>query len=356
LEGPRTTTKGSICAEGGTPVDLKLTLGLLSILVLPAASQVSTAAELVTPDNFNRAETDFYFKKKVDDGMFGKIVHVRQPASIDKQLIVRMNRDTLYSFGVFDLTQPVTIVKPDTGKRFQSMVVINEDHYVKQVAYDPGQYVLTREKIGTRYVQVAFRTLVDPGDAADVTAANTIQDKITAKQTSPGRFEIPDWDEPSQKKVRNGLLLMGSTLPDSKHMFGDVGDVDPVRHLIGTAGGFGGNPESEAIYLNVTPQNNDGATPYVLKVKEVPVDGFWSVSVYNADGFFEKNDANAYSFNNITAKKDSDGAVSIHFGGEPKQPNYLPIMKGWNYTVRLYQPRKEILDGAWKFPEAQQAN
>jgi hypothetical protein len=62
------------------------------------------AAELVTPDNFNRAETDFYIKKKVDEGMFGKIVHIREPASIDKQLIVRMNRDTFYSFGVFDLT------------------------------------------------------------------------------------------------------------------------------------------------------------------------------------------------------------------------------------------------------------
>jgi hypothetical protein len=33
--------------------------------------------------------------------------------------------------------------------------------------------------------------------------------------------------------------------------------------------------------------------------------------------------------------------------------SYLPIVKGWNYTVRLYRPRKEILDGIWKFPEAQ---
>lgn len=93
------------------------------VALLTVAARVSPAAEKVTPDNFNRAETDLYFKKKVDDGMFGKIVHVREPASIDKQLIVRMNRDTLYSFGVFALTQPVTIVKPNTGNRFQSMLV-----------------------------------------------------------------------------------------------------------------------------------------------------------------------------------------------------------------------------------------
>ncbi len=145
------------------------------------AIATANAVELVTTDNFNRAETDFYFKKKVDDGMFGKIVHVREPAPIDKQLIVRMNRDTLYSFGVFDLTEPVTIVKPDTGKRFQSMVIINEDHYIKLVAYDPGEYVLTREKIGTRYVQVAFRTLVNPGDSEDIKAVHAIQDKIIAR-------------------------------------------------------------------------------------------------------------------------------------------------------------------------------
>jgi hypothetical protein len=287
----------------------------------------------------------------VDDGYFGKIGHVREPVSIDNQIVIRMNRDTLYSFGIFDLTEPVTIVKPDTGKRFQSTVVINEDHYIKLVAYDPGEYVLTREKIGTRYVQVAFRTLVNPGDAADVKAVHAIQDQIIVRQSSPGSFEIPDWDQVSQKKVRDSLLLMGSTLTDSKRMFGDVGDVDPIRHIIGTAGGFGGNPESDAIYLNVFPKKNDGSTAYALKVKDVPVDGFWSVSVYNADGFFAKNEANAYSFNNLTAKQD-DGGVTIHFGGDPKQSNYIPITKGWNYTVRLYRPRKEILDGSWKFPEA----
>jgi len=334
----------------------KTKLTLLVIALCGLAIAPAYAAEPVTPDNFNRAETDFMFKKKVDDGYFGKIGHVREPVSIDNQIVIRMNRDTLYSFGVFDLTQPVTIVKPDTGKRFQSMVVINEDHYIKQVAYDPGDYVLTREKIGTRYVQVAFRTLVDPNNAEDVKAVHAIQDKIVVKQAAPGRLEIPDWDEASRKRVGDGLKLMGSTLSDSKRMFGDVEDVDPVRHMIGTAGGFGGNPESDAIYLNVFPTKNDGSTPYGLKVNDVPVEGFWSVSVYNADGYFQKNEANAYSFNIITARKDSDGGVTIHFGGDPKQSNYIPITKGWNYTARLYRPRKEILDGSWKFPEAQPTN
>ena len=93
---------------------------------------------------------------------------------------------------------------------------------------------------------------------------------------------------------------------------------------------------------------------YKLNVKDVPVDGFWSISVYNAQGFFENNALNAYTLNNITAKKDGDGSVAIQFGGcDGKIPNCLPITKGWNYMVRLYRPRAEILNGKFKFPEAQ---
>ena len=127
--------------------------------------------------------------------------------------------------------------------------------------------------------------------------------------------------------------------------------------LIGTAAGWGGNPDKDATYLSVTPAKNDGTTVYKLNVKDVPVDAFWSISLYNAEGYFQKNDLNAYSLNNITAKKNDDGSVSVQFGGcDGKIPNCLPIMKGWNYTVRLYRPRAQILSGMWKFPEAQPVN
>ncbi len=103
----------------------------------------------------------------------------------------------------------------------------------------------------------------------------------------------------------------------------------------------------------------DGKTVYKMKVPaHVPVDAFWSISVYNAKGFFEKNSENAYSVNNITGKKDADGGMSIQFGGcDGKVPNCLPIVEGqgWNYAVRMYRPRAEILSGKWKFPEAQPA-
>jgi hypothetical protein len=69
-------------------------------------------------------------------------------------------------------------------------------------------------------------------------------------------------------------------------MFGTKDNTDPVRRLIGSASAWGGNPETEALYLNVNPPNNDGTTAYRLTVGKVPVDGFWSVTVSNKDGYF----------------------------------------------------------------------
>ena len=106
--------------------------------------------------------------------------------------------------------------------------------------------------------------------------------------------------------------------------------------------------------LNVTPSTNDGSVAYAVTVKDVPVDGFWSITVYTADGHFQKNAYDAYSLNSLTAQPGKDGSVAVQFGGcDGKIPNCLPIMKGWNYTVRLYRPQPEILSGKWKFPEPQ---
>ena len=86
----------------------------------------------------------------------------------------------------------------------------------------------------------------------------------------------------------------------------------------------------------------------------MPVDGFWSVSVYNSEGYYEPNSLGAYNLNSVTARKSDDGSVAIQFGGcDGKIANCLPIMPGWNYMVRLYRPRPEILDGRWTFPPAQ---
>jgi len=328
----------------------KETFGLVAVFLL-AHSVNTSAAEQVTVDNFVRAETDMTFRRYEAQGGFGKFVHIRAPTPLDRQDVIRMNKDTLYSMGIFDLTEPVTITKPETD-RWQSLMLINQDHSIPPAIYDAGSYTFTQEQIGTRYLAVVFRTLVNANDADDIRQATAVQDQIMVQQSDTGSLELPDWDEESLGTVRDAINVLGATLSDASGMLGIKDELNPIHHLIGTAMGWGGNPKKDATYINVFPDRNDGSVNYVLTVKDVPVDGFASITVYNAKGFMEPNDLGVNSFNNLTATPDADGGATVHFGGcDDGRVNCIPITDGWNYIVRLYQPRQAILDGSWTFPE-----
>jgi hypothetical protein len=340
----------------GTPICAALSLAATSSVAL--ALPPSGTPVPVTADNFIRAESDVYFGLTVENGALGKFQHARELVPVDRRGIIRPNRDTLYSAAVFDFDAgPATITLPDAGKRFINMQVINEDQYTPAVYYRVGDYTLTREAIGARYAAVVVRMLIDPANPQDIQQVHALQDAIKVRQQSPGTFQVPNWDEASLKRVRTALLQLGETISDTRRMFGANKDqVDPVRHLIGSAMVWGGLPEKDALYLPVTPARNDGTTIHKLTVRDVPVDGFWSITVYNAAGYLEPNPYDVYVVNKTTAKIGTDGSVAIQFGGcDGKIPNCLPIMRHWNYTVRLFRPRSEILDGAWKFPAAQPA-
>lgn len=315
---------------------------------------VALAGEKVTVQNYIRAESDLQMRAyAANAGGVGRLLHLREPYSVENQVTIRGNRDTLYSAIVLDLSEPATIVKPDPGGRFQSMLVIDQDHFNPVLKHGAGEVTLTREGVGTRYAMVLFRTFVDPNDPADLRAAHALQDAIEVRQASPGALELPEWDEPSLIRVRQALNALAAEVPVFEDAFGARGLVDPVNHLIASAAGWGGNPTRGAMYFNFTPARNDGTTPHTLTMPaEVPVGGFWSVSVYNEQGFFEPNALNAYSVNSVTAARNGDGSVTIHFGGDPSAGNHLPITAGWNYIVRCYLPGWEILEGDWRPPEA----
>ena len=160
--------------------------GLFAASAVAVAAAVSAQPVEVTLANFVRAETDHYMAKYAAQGALGRLLHVRQPVSVAEQDVIRMNRDTIYSGGMFDLSEPVTITLPAGDGRFQSMQVINQDHYTVAVEHDPGRYTLTREQVGTRYAAVLIRTFMDPNDADDVARANALQDQIEVQQAAPG--------------------------------------------------------------------------------------------------------------------------------------------------------------------------
>jgi hypothetical protein len=124
---------------------------ILAAMSLAIASSVASGqtpasqAQLVTVENYNRAQSDIYFAGLLKSGGFGKFRHGRELVRPTQRGIIRPNRDTFYSLAVFDLDSgPVTITLPDGAKRFMGMQIVNEDQYSKAVYYAAGTQILTK--------------------------------------------------------------------------------------------------------------------------------------------------------------------------------------------------------------------
>ncbi|MCB9160642.1 MAG: DUF1214 domain-containing protein [Caldilineaceae bacterium] len=311
-----------------------------------------TDSTKVTVANFVRAETDHMIRVNMQafDIGIGTLMHVRNPTTPDNQPVIRMNQDTLYSATVLDLAKPVTLTLPEAGGRYMSMHVVNQDHYMF-VEAKPGTYELTEELVGTRFAHVTIRTFVDILDPDDLAKAHAAQDAIEIAGGGDGPFEAPNWNTDDLAVARKALSDLAVLGFDASYAFGRKEEVRPVDRLVGAAAGWGGLPQRAAMYIIAGVDANDGKTPHAVTVKDVPVDAFWSITVYNADGYLEANAQGVNSYNNFSAQPNEDGSTTIHFGGcDDGRINCIPITPGWNYAVRMYEPRAEILDGTWRFP------
>ena len=206
--------------------------------------------------------------------------------------------------------------------------------------------------MSTRYVFCIVRTLVSESDKK-LDAVHKLQDQIRITVTAPekAQLNLPSYQTKSLDTTREPLIQLFQT--ESKdEMFGVEADVNPISHVIGAAGGWGGLPRNRATYESHTVENNDGETEYYIVVPaNVPVNGFWSITVYNEVGlFFHRIEcSNKNQFNTV---READGSTIIHFSNDKKRKNNINIKKGWNYTVRMYDPRPPILSRKWKFPKA----
>ncbi len=343
-------------------------LGLAAVVVASAstvASATQCEKEFYSPEwdaqaprvdafNFVRAETDLQMKGYGARG-FGKFAHSRKAYDVDHQVTLSGNRDTIYSFGVFDLSKSdLTITMPDSKGKYMTLMPISQNHDIYRGLNAPGKYTFNQEEIGTRYMVFVVRTLADPNDDKDMARAHKLQDGIKVHQSDIGDMSgLQDWNEEEMLAMRRAYNALGSTLSSSASFFGVKCDRSYMQGAMGVAVGWGGMQMKDALYLPAQVAKNDGKTPYTITVpKDVPVDGFWSVTVYNQERFMVKNKYDSYAFNNITSKKRNDGSTVLHFGGDPKADNFIPIVDGWLYIVRFYQPRDAILNGEWTFPGA----
>ena len=111
--------------------------------------------------------------------------------------VIRMNRDTLYSMAVVDISQGATVTVPQAGDRYLSVMVVNEDHYINKIFHHPGAHTLSTAEFDTPYVLLAARVLVDSSDPNDIECVNAIQDGFSVMAASNRPFVLPDYDENS---------------------------------------------------------------------------------------------------------------------------------------------------------------
>lgn len=189
---------------------------------------VTMSGVLVNVDNFARAETDRMFAalQAQADGV-NRWGHSREPAPVDQQTAIRMNRDTLYSAAVVDISGGARLALPDAGDRYVSLMVLSQDRYVKRVFHGPGEYDLASGQVGTRYALAAARILVTPGDRGGIAAVNALQDRLGVTAGSARPFAMPDYDRASLDATRAALLELARGLGGFQRAFGSEGEDGP---------------------------------------------------------------------------------------------------------------------------------
>ena len=321
----------------------------------PAVSIQSDTVVPVTKENYSEAETQTVFAKYIADvatatctGGLGTILNLQKAADPKDRTVIRINFDTLYSWLILDLTTPATFTLPQTNGRYQSAMVVNGQGYV-YVEKEPGDYTLTEDEVGSRYALVAFRTGVNIQDPEDVAQAQALQAKLSVSQAKTGEYIQPNkWDLEQMMALRAAYNEeRNETGVKSESLYGRPGEVTPEQNNMGVAVGIGGLPKEGAVYLFYTPSS---AEPQTLTLNDVPNgdNAFWSLTVYDKDGFPVGENFNV---NSAFAKTNESGDVVLNLGGDSKQDNYLEIYPGWNATFRIYNPKPAYFDGSWVRPE-----
>ena len=298
---------------------------------------------MVTQENYPLVETHRQMgisQKKA--GGVNQFDHARTVPSLENQPVIRMNRDTLYSMAIVDTTGGATVTLPETNGRYISLMYLDENHRVYDMVYAAGEHEIPSH---TDHMYALVRIGVRSGDAKDLAEIHALQDqiKLVAKSSKP--FTPIAFDQASYEKTHHGLLesFANSGLLDTENMFGTEDYVDHDKYLMGTAIGWGGATWKDNIYQFSKFFTGFEGRSTTFKDPE-NTGGFWSVTVYDKEGFMFNDVANVNSEN---AVRNEDGTFTVHFGCEGKVNN-IPIENktgSWNAAMRHYTPSESVIAG-----------
>lgn len=331
------------CSSGEPPIGTEQ--------AAPAIEKTKTTA--VTDESYALAESEVIFADYVSrtaaatasNGM-GEWLHLRKGADPKDRAVMRINFDTIYSSAILDLTEPATLTMPEANGRYQSVWIITDEHYNPMAFVEPGTYTLTLKNVGRRYAMIVVRTQVNVMNPDDLAVVHGIQDQLKIEQKDRGSFApTGNWDMEEVLTMRAKYAKIGQDedIP-SEVMFGKKGEVPLKEHNAGAAMGWGGFTPERAVYPIIF---SDSTAPQTLTLKDVPAGAFWSVTVYDTEGYPQ---GDSYNINSAFAVAGEDGSYTIRFGGDENAVNYMDIFEGWNIILRIYEPTEAYFNGEWVMP------
>ncbi len=316
--------------------------GTSTITVTHVDKYFSKKGVTVTSATYPRAETSHQMLKNQDLVGINKFLHKRHLAPTDNQPIVRMNRDTYYSFAVVDVSQGATVTIPTIPKgKYVSVQPVTEDHRIQPMYYGAGTFELHTHTGSYLYIVVRLDSTFTETEAAKIQDAMI----ISAKSSKP--FTAQAVNEKSFKRVENKLKaqmpaivkrdgkdaiagMFTAPTDDSQKIF------TQEKYQVGSAIGWGGAQLADNIYE--VSGNLPADVCHKATFKDPKDRAFWSITVYNKKGFMFNDLANLSS---NTAKQNSDGTFTISFGCGEKAINNIKTANPsgmFNLGIRHYQP------------------
>ena len=307
---------------------------------------------VTTPETYPTIETSRQLLIAQSRAKVNTFAHSRKLTPTDNQPVVRMNRDTYYSFAVVDVSKGASITLPPLpAGKYISVQPVTEDHRIQPMSYGSGTYQLATHYGTHLYLIVRLDSTLSEADA------NAVQDAMVIDAASAEPFQAEPVDKGTFEAVENSLRQKLGELV-AVHG-GDVvagmftaptdesrGLYTFDRYTVGAAIGWGGAQLRDNIYESSPDYPAEGC--YEASFEDPGNGAFWSFTVYNRNGFMFNDVAHMSS---DIASLNTEGTYTVRFGCGENSINNVPILNDtgvFNFVVRHYIPSERVRNEGYR--------